>query len=221
MSNNRGNDVNVNTVRIWLSEDNEFKTFKTEQGWTGRNTPQGVIIFTAQNELNPGESVKFGIKTILENPVINWKAVDLEGNVISSASVKTQELNSDVNVSINQPKSTGIKDESSFRFIPEKPSSGSSFRVIGENFVPDNNLDFYIGDDLTEKIHVDNNGRILFTSKLPEIKNDERIEFALVDSSGNEKILSIRIHEVENREFGNLIKLSLGNTQQELSLIHI
>ncbi len=216
LSNNRGNDVNVNTVRIWLSEDNEFKTFKTEQGWTGRNTPQGVIIFTAQNELNPGESVKFGIKTILENPVINWKAVDLEGNVISSASVKTQELNSDVNVSINQPKSTGIKDESSFRFIPEKPSSGSSFRVIGENFVPDNNLDFYIGDDLTEKIHVDNNGRILFTSKLPEIKNDERIEFALVDSSGNEKILSIRIHEVENREFGNLIKLSLGNTQQEV-----
>ena len=216
LSNSRGNDVNVNTVRIWLSEDNEFKTFKTEQGWTGRNTPQGVIIFTAQNELNPGESVKFGIKTILENPVINWKAVDLEGNVISSASVKTQELNSDVNVSINQPKSTGIKDESSFRFIPEKPSSGSSFRVIGENFVPDNNLDFYIGDDLTEKIHVDNNGRILFTSKLPEIKNDERIEFALVDSSGNEKILSIRIHEVENREFGNLIKLSLGNTQQEV-----
>ena len=111
LSNNRGNDVNVNTVRIWLSEDNEFKTFKTEQGWTGRNTPQGVIIFTAQNELNPGESVKFGIKTILENPVINWKAVDLEGNVISSASVKTQELNSDVNVSLNQPKSTAIKVE--------------------------------------------------------------------------------------------------------------
>jgi len=216
LSNSRGNDVNVNTVRIWLSEENEFKTFKTEQGWTGRNTPQGVIIFTAQNGLSPGESVKFGIKTTLENPVINWKAVDLEGNVIRSASVKTQELTSDVDISINQSKSTGVKDESSFRFIPEKPSSGSTFRIIGENFVPNNDLDFYIGDDLIEKVQVDNNGRILFTSKLPQIENDERIEFALVDSTGNEKMVSIRIHEVENREFSDLIKLSVGNTQQEI-----
>ena len=29
----RGNTANIDTVRIWLSGENEFKSFKTEQGW--------------------------------------------------------------------------------------------------------------------------------------------------------------------------------------------
>ena len=40
-------------------------------GWIGKNTPQGVIIFTSQKEVIPGEDVKFGIKTIKQNPTIN------------------------------------------------------------------------------------------------------------------------------------------------------
>ncbi len=76
LKNARGNTVNIDTVRIWLSGENEFKSFKTEQGWMGKNTPQGVIIFTSQNQVNPGEDVKFGIKTTELNPIINWKAID-------------------------------------------------------------------------------------------------------------------------------------------------
>ena len=88
LKNPRGNTEEINTVRIWLSGDNEFKTFKTEKGWMGKNTPQGVIIFSSQNNVNPGESVKFGIKTLRDNPTINWKALDSNGDVISSASTK-------------------------------------------------------------------------------------------------------------------------------------
>ena len=69
LKNSRGNMANIDTVRIWLSEDNEFKSFKTEEGWIGKNTPQGVIVFTSQNEIAPGQSVKFGIKTTENNPV--------------------------------------------------------------------------------------------------------------------------------------------------------
>ena len=75
LKNSRGNTENIDTVRIWLSGDNEFKSFKTEQGWMGKNTPQGVIIFTSQNDVNPGEGVKFGIKTTEQNPIINWKGI--------------------------------------------------------------------------------------------------------------------------------------------------
>ena len=77
LKNSRGSTGDIDTVRIWLSGDNEFKSFKTEEGWMGKNTPQGVIIFTSQNEIAPGQSVKFGIKTVENNPVINWKALDL------------------------------------------------------------------------------------------------------------------------------------------------
>ena len=59
LKNSRGNTAEIDTVRIWLSGNNEFKSFKTEEGWMGKNTPQGVIVFTSQNEVAPGQSVKF------------------------------------------------------------------------------------------------------------------------------------------------------------------
>ena len=197
LKNSRGNTANIDTVRIWLSGDNEFKSFKTEEGWMGKNTPQGVIIFTSQNEINPGQSVKFGIKTIENNPVINWKAVDSSGKVISSASttVTSSEISQN-KPELNQPKIVTIKESSSFRFIPERPASNSDFRVVGEQFVPNQSLDFYISNELHKSVKVDENGRILFTASLPVIMNDERTEFVLRDSGGNEKSLSIRVPQL-------------------------
>ena len=216
LKNSRGNIVGIDTVRIWLSGDNEFKSFKTEEGWMGKNTPQGVIVFTSQKEISPGQSIKFGIKTVENSPVINWKALDSSGEIISSAStiITNSELSQN-KPELNQPKIVTIKENSNFRFIPEKPASNSNFRVIGEDFVPNQSLDFYISNELQQSIKVDEDGRILFTSKLPVILNDERTEFILRDSGGNEKSLSIRIPQLENREIADIIKLSLGNTPQE------
>ncbi len=216
LKNNRGNTAEIDMVRIWLSGENEFKSFKTEEGWMGKNTPQGVIIFTSQNEVAPGQSVKFGIKTTENNPIINWKALDSKGEVITSASTSVTKLEeTESKPELNEPKIVAIKENSNFRFIPEKPASGSDFRVVGENFVPNQSLDFYIEDKLENSVKVDSNGKILFTSKLPTILDDERTEFTLQDSGGNEKSLSIRIPQLENREIADVIKLSLGNTPQE------
>ena len=217
LKNSRGNTANIDTVRIWLGGDNEFKSFKTEQGWMGKNTPQGVIIFTSQNEVSPGNGVKFGIKTTEQNPTINWKAIDTDGEVITSASTKITISEIDNNESeLNKPKNLAIKDNSVFRLIPEQPSSNSDFRVIGENFVPNKSLDFYIQNDFKHTVKINEDGKIFFTSKIPEILNDERTEFILQDSDGNEKILSIRVAESENREIAEIIKLSIGNTPKDV-----
>ena len=217
LKNSRGNTANIDVVRIWLSGDNEFKSFKTEEGWMGKNTPQGVIIFTTQSEISPGQSVKFGIKTVENNPIINWKALDSSGEIISSAStIVTSSETSQNKPELNEPKIVTIKETSNFRFIPEKPASNSDFRVVGEEFVPNQSLDFYISNELQKSVKVDENGRILFTSKVPIISNDERTEFILRDSGGNEKSLSIRIPQLENREIADVIKLSLGNTPKEV-----
>ncbi len=69
----------VNSIRIWLGSDYNFESFKTEMGWLGEKTPQGVIIFTSSEPIKPGESVKFGVKTNESNPGINWKALDKKG----------------------------------------------------------------------------------------------------------------------------------------------
>ena len=66
----------IQTIRMWLGEDNAFKSFKTEKGWTGKKTLQGVLVFTTSESIKPGQSVKFGIKTDESMPGINWKVVD-------------------------------------------------------------------------------------------------------------------------------------------------
>jgi len=219
LKNSRGNEVNVDSVRIWLSGDNEFKSFKTEQGWMGKKQLNGVIEFTTQNNVKPGESVKFGIKTIINNPVINWKALDVNGEVISSASTKITIINSpDNQTELNKSKIVAIKDESSFRFIPEKPNANSEFRVVGENFVPNQSLDFYIGNEFFKSIKIDSDGRILFTAKTPDVSSDKRFEFVLRDSSSAEKIVSMRIQDASIRDIPDIIKLSLGNTPQKVKL---
>jgi len=217
LKNLRSNTANIDSVRIWLGGENEFKSFKTEQGWVGKKQLNGVIEFTSQKDVNPGEEVKFGIKTTQENPIINWKALDSKGEVISSASTKiTASSIIEVNPELNQPKIVAIKDESNFRFIPEKPGSNSNFRVLGESFIPNQSLDFYIGNELKKSIKIDGDGRFMFTSTTPNVLNDQRTEFILRDSGGNEKILSFRVPQTENREIADVIKLSFGSTPQNV-----
>lgn len=217
LKNSRGNTASIDTVRIWLGEDNEFKSFKTEQGWIGRNTPQGVIIFTSENKINPGESVKFGIKTVQQNPTINWKAIDKDGEVIVTASTESSaEEAGNEKQELNKLKNTAIKDDSRFRLIPEQPTTDSSFRLVGENFIPEQNVDFYIQDEFINTVKIDKDGKILFTGKVPSVLENDRTEFTLQDLAGNEKILSLRIQEIENRKIIELIKMTIGNTPQQV-----
>ena len=143
LKNNRGGDANIDSVRIWLSQDNSFKSFKTENGWTGKFEVGGkVLVFSPHDSVKPGESVKFGLKTNTENPIINWKALDNNGQVLQTGAVLTKQSDTDKTIEINQPTIIAINDNSVFRFIPERPSIGSDFRIIGQNFIPNQNIEF-------------------------------------------------------------------------------
>ena len=43
------NPDEIDTFRIWLSSDVNFKSFKTERGWSGQKTPQGVYSGSSQD----------------------------------------------------------------------------------------------------------------------------------------------------------------------------
>ena len=211
LKNSRGNNIEIDSVRIWLSGENSFQSFKTEQGWMGKNTPQGVIIFSSQDLLKPGEVVKFGIKTSVEKPVINWKALDTNGNIIKTAQIITDTEITDVK-EIIQPKSVAIKDDSTFRLIPTKLSPGSDFRVIGNNFVPNQSLNFYINEKITNTFSTDSNGNFLITNQVPESTNAERTQFLISDSVGAETEISIRLTEQEKRTIGQSLQLVFDET---------
>ena len=146
-------EKNVEMFRIWLSQDTNFQSFKTERGWIGEKTPQGVIIFTSSEPIKQNESVKFGIKTDKSNPIINWKALDQTSSTIGTGVIVTKEMkivieNPEIKDNGNIKNNSGeIFPESTFKIIPDKPNSGSTIRVIGENFERLQEFDFYVNNE--------------------------------------------------------------------------
>jgi len=217
LKNDRGNDFNIDSVRIWLGQDNSFKSFKTENGWTGKFEVGGkVLVFSPQNSVKPGESVKFGLKTNVENPTINWKALDNNGQVLQTAAVLTKQSDTDEITQINQPKIIAINDNSIFRLIPEKPSIGSDFRIIGENFIPNQNVELYIADQMTKLIKINADGKFISTATIPDDITSDRTNFVLVDSGGTEKKLSIRLVDTQSREISQDVKITIEHTDSSV-----
>ena len=207
----------VKTFRIWLGQDSNFESFKTEKGWVGEKTPQGVIIFTSSQPIKENESVKFGIKTDKANPVINWKGLDQTNSVIDTGVVASKKLekvnpNPDLELNKNIKNSDGeIFSESSFRIIPDKPNIGSTIRVTGDNFGLSQFYDFYIDAKKIGSFETDNKGYFMTTMKIPETEIKDRVDFKIKNNQGEEKIISLRLGDSENRiiQF-NEIKISIN-----------
>jgi len=201
-------DEAVNTFRIWLGSDFSFKSFKTEKGWVGEKTPQGVIIFTSSETINSGESVKFGVKTDKAKPGINWKTLDKGDNQISIGKVLSGELPDVVqNTKPKQDQSAENTDvipvydlsDSIFRIVPEKPNVGSSIRVTGDKFSASQEFDFYIDSKKIGSFETDEDGHFMTTMKIPEDQKADRVDFKIIDKNGGEKKISLRIGEIDNR----------------------
>jgi hypothetical protein len=190
---NQGNDE-VSSFRIWLGSDNIFESFKTESGWTGEKTPQGVIIFTSIENLKSNESVKFGIKTENSKPGINWKAIDSKGKQIEIGKTISSDLE---NKSIldKTDSGNGILENSSFRIIPDKPNAGGDIRVTGNNFGASEEFEFFINTKKIGSFDTDEKGYFITTFKIPENQKAERIDFLVKDQGGEEKKISLRLGE--------------------------
>ena len=144
--------TDIETFRLWLGSDISFKSFKTEKGWTGTKSPQGVLIFTTTEPVKPGETVKFGVKTDKDKPGINWKALDEKDEQLETGKTLASDLTSTI-IEEKPPETSqeetntstsGILSESSFRLIPEKPNVGGTVRVAGESFGANQELELFM-----------------------------------------------------------------------------
>jgi len=185
----------IHTVKMWLGKDSgAFKSFKAEKGWTGTKSPQGVLIFTSTEPLAPGESVKFGIKTEIESPGVNWKTSDVTGNELSIGKVTPGQAKQpdtptppvDNTIPVNM-------DDATFKVIPESPKTGDSIRVVGDGFPKNTSLNFQINGNSLEDFQTDQNGHVVGSAKIPITIQADRVDLSLVDSQGHKKTISIRI----------------------------
>jgi hypothetical protein len=190
----------VKTFRIWLGGDVNFKSFKTEKGWIGEKNPQGVIIFTSSEPIKTNESVKFGVKTDKSNPVINWKGLD-QANIIIDTGVVTSTTITEVNQipEIDLDVNGEIFSNSTFRIIPDKPNSGSTIRVTGESFGASQIFDFYIDTKKIGNFETNEDGFFITTMKIPSDQTKDRVDFKVKNSQGEEKIVSLRLGNSDNR----------------------
>ena len=204
----------VKTFRIWLSQGSNFESFKTEKGWIGEKTPQGVIIFTSSQPIKENESVKFGIKTDKVNPIINWKGLDQTNSVIDTGvivSKKLEKINPNPDLESIKNSDGEIFLDSSFRIIPDKPNIGSTIRVTGDNFDASQFYDFYIDTKKIGSFETDDSGHFITTMKIPETGIKDRVDFKVKNNQGEEKIVSLRLGDSENRILkGEEIKISIN-----------
>ena len=197
-------DKEIKTFRVWLGEDNNFKSFKTEKGWTGEKNSQGVVIFTSAEKVKVNELVKFGVKTDKINPVINWKALDQENNVIDTGVIKLSKLseveqNSNIELNENYDNNgISIFSESTFRTIPDKPNAGSTIRIAGEQFSVLQKFDFYIDNKKIGSLTSDNNGNFITTMQIPNIEKEGRVDFKITGYDGIEKIIPVEVGKKKN-----------------------
>jgi len=196
--NGEENIFDIKSVVLEVNNGN-FKSFKTENGWTGKKTSAATMTFTSTNPIKPGESAKFGIKTDRPDPAFSWKAFDEEGDELGSggSTVITQPEITTTETNLLGP--AGVLDGSSFRMIPPTPSVGSSLRIIGENFGSRINLDFYIGSNKIDSFVTDENGGFVLSTKVPENQQADRADFIIKDQTGNQKSMSLRIKESSSR----------------------
>ncbi|NIP61427.1 MAG: biofilm-associated protein [Nitrosopumilaceae archaeon] len=204
---NEGN-TEIAMFRIWLGSDIDFKSFKTEEGWVGKKTPQGVIVFTSSETIRPGESIKFGVKTDKTKPGINWKALDKDDNQLKIGKVLPTDLSEQAPEPPKSESEGGILSSSVFRLIPEKPNVGSTIRVIGNNFGPTEELEFFIDKQKLETFETDENGKFVITTKIPSTVSADRVDFIIKDSTGNQKDVSLRLGEGEEVLKAEDIKLT-------------
>ncbi len=209
-------DEDVNSFRIWLGSDFNFESFKTENGWVGDKTPQGVIIFTSDESVKQGESVKFGVKTNESKPGINWKALDKNGGQIEIGKSIAEDFGSQGSAISNSGK-MGILEDSFFRILPDKPNAGGSIRVTGDNFGSTQEFEFFINTKKIGLFNTDSNGHFMTTFQIPENQKTERVDFLVKDNSGKEKKVSLRIGEGgTNLPSGEIVKLTIKGLPEVL-----
>ena len=215
----------IKTIRMWISGEKSFKSFKTELGWSGGKYSDGkLLIFTVTDTLNPGESVKFGLTTNQKVFAINWKALDQNEQSIDTRKTHIQEIDpttssfaEEESKAIEEVKETGGALYGSKKFIPEKFRVGSDVRLAGYGFGSEKNLKLYLDDIILKSVETDKQGNFLTTISIPETYKVGASEFIIKSESGNFQSTNINIEESENR-FLKTAKFEVNDIPAEVRL---
>ena len=161
----------INSVRMWTGDGYEFKSFTAELSWNGKLSAAGVLVFTTNTPLLPGESVKFGIKTDKPNPIINYKILNnddvLKQGVHTADNSNTKPAPEILKNNPIVEQSFGISDDSTIKIVPSILYPDSIFRIAGSGFAADAQLDISLDNTKLGSITTKSD-TFVFTAKIPQ-----------------------------------------------------
>jgi len=197
----------IKTIKVWPGGEVTFTSFKSEPGWGGGKYSDGkLLIFTATNTLNSGESVKFGLVTDEKVNAINWKVLDPNDNDIDKGKISIRvisETSSDIleeeSKEVEQAKEAGSELYGTKKFIPEQIRLGSDIRLVGNGFGSEKNLKLYLDSTILKSVNTDKQGNFLTTISIPDAYNIGTSEFIIKDEFENIQTTNINIGESKNR----------------------
>ena len=185
---------------VWFDSDHVFESYVAEPGWSAAANA-GTL--TMDGTLEPGQTVKLGIKFEGEGAKLAWqaRAGDDEagiGWVLSGMEDSDDNTGTSGSPAADPVKqeSSGVLPESVFRTIPEKPSAGSVIRLVGSGFGPSQDLSLSVGGVDLEPVTADGAGGFVVTRTIPD-GLDGRVSFVLTDSDANEAELSMRLESAQ------------------------
>lgn len=214
VSNNPSSTSDVASFNIEIKNGN-FKSFSLQNGWVGKKTSSTAITFIGDDQIKPGDSTTFEIRTSQSQPYITWKAFDKNNNELGSGEVnapvskpsesntQTGKTSTQTQSSQNQPDQPppkpkvypGILDQSSFRIIPSTPAPGFDVRVVGQSFSSSAKLDLYLGGQKIDSFSSNTDGNFVATTTVPTSQSAGNVNFVLKDQLGNQRTFTTIIKQ--------------------------
>ena len=191
----------VAEFRLWLSGGAIPDSYKAAAGWSAEINSVGVMIFTASNPLESGESAKFGIVADAGGQIINWKANDADGNTILSgatsaddAVVVTPDTPVTPPVTPVQPDPAGVLERSTLRIVPSDPGAGAQVRIVGDDFGRNQQLNLFLGGaQLGGPVSTGPDGSFTVTRTIPAGQAPGSAQISIVDSDSSQIAAGITI----------------------------
>ena len=190
----------VSDFVVWFVSDTVIESSVVQHGWNAAQTDSAVRI---TDDIGPGQTLQLGIKFEGSDPKMAWAATvgseNRTGWLWGQNDTRTDHIriNNETGDNVErQPVSeistNGILQNSEFRIVPDKPSAGSTIRLIGTGFGQSQSLELQVGGHSLESVMTDDAGSFVATRTLPDTLQD-RVSFVLTDLQGNRIDISIRL----------------------------
>jgi len=211
---------NIYSIKlIWLTlENGVIQSFKATSGWSAEtaSNPNTIQFRTDTNPIQPGESVRFGIKSDQKSPIFKWIILDEDGDEIGSGILdvakemqekpttkdsngKPQETPKDEKPASDGEKPNVITVPPAIQILPEVVEPGRVVRISGEGFTPNSKMTVLFDGKQITGLNIGVDGTLRDRVLIPKEAVNGAHQISVSDAAGRAANISITVKIEEKR----------------------